>query len=101
MANTPTLRKTWSGSGDPSNLKYTIEQLESVVDTLDSRTGLINTSGVSSVPNTQATYTLATLPAAATYAGRLIIVSDATPLNSLCVSDGTNWKFVSFGATVS
>ncbi len=38
-------------------------------------------------------YTVATLPSAATYARGLIYVSDGTTNKRLAVSDGTNWRF--------
>jgi len=44
-------------------------------------------------------YTVATLPSAAT-AARLIYVSDGTGTKRLAVSDGTNWRFPD-GAVVS
>ncbi len=46
-------------------------------------------------------YTLATLPAAATYPNALIRVTDASGGAKLCQSDGTNWKLITIGATVS
>ena len=47
------------------------------------------------------TYTVATLPAAATYVRGLIWVSDETGGPTMAVSDGTNWKRMNDYATVS
>lgn len=47
------------------------------------------------------TYTLATLPSAATYARGIIWVSDATGGAKPCLSDGSNWKIITLGSTVS
>ena len=44
-------------------------------------------------PIALASYTVATLPAAATYANSIIYVSDGTSNKRLAVSDGTNWRF--------
>lgn len=38
-------------------------------------------------------YTVATLPSAATYVRGIIYVSDGTSNKRLAVSDGTNWRF--------
>lgn len=38
-------------------------------------------------------YTVATLPAAATYPRVMIYVSDGTSNKRIAVSDGTNWRF--------
>lgn len=46
------------------------------------------------------TYTVSTLPSAASYARGLIYVSDGTSNKRLAVSDGTNWRFPD-GNTVS
>lgn len=100
MANTPTLLNTWPGPGGQGEADA-LARLTYAINILDQRTALLSTSGITTNPAPITTYTLATLPSTATFVGRLIIVSDATPANSLCVSDGTNWKFVSFGATVS
>lgn len=48
-----------------------------------------------------AIYTVATVPAAASYTGALIYVSDAAGTPIPCFSDGTNWKRVDTGATLS
>lgn len=45
-------------------------------------------------------YTVATLPSAATHARGLIYVSDGTSNQRLAISDGTNWRFPS-GSVVS
>lgn len=45
-------------------------------------------------------YTVATLPAAATYTRCLVYVSDGTANKRLAISDGTNWRFPD-GAIVS
>ncbi|WP_198373258.1 glycosyl hydrolase family 28-related protein [Roseomonas rosulenta] len=45
-------------------------------------------------------YTVATLPAAASYARSLIFVSDGTANKRLAISDGTNWRWPD-GAVVS
>lgn len=47
-----------------------------------------------------AVYTVATLPAAASYTWGLIAVSDGTGNKRLAISDGTNWRFPD-GAIVS
>ena len=39
-------------------------------------------------------YTVATLPSASTYTGRLIRVSDETGGHTVAFSDGTNWRRV-------
>jgi hypothetical protein len=39
------------------------------------------------------TYTVSTLPSAATYTRGLIYVSNGTTNKRLAVSDGTNWRF--------
>ena len=46
-------------------------------------------------------YTVATLPAAASYTYGIVWVSDAATNAIACVSDGTNWKRLDTGATVS
>jgi hypothetical protein len=46
-------------------------------------------------------YTVATLPAAASYTYGMVWVSDAATNAIACVSDGTNWKRLDTGATVS
>ena len=46
-------------------------------------------------------YTVSTLPAANTYTGGLIWVSDASGGAKPCISDGSNWKIVTLGSTVS
>lgn len=45
-------------------------------------------------------YTVATLPSAATWTQCLVYVSDGTSNKRLAVSDGTNWRFPD-GAIVS
>jgi hypothetical protein len=45
-------------------------------------------------------FTLATVPAAASWTGHMIWISDATPAN-LAVSDGTNWIAADDGATAA
>lgn len=46
-------------------------------------------------------YTVATLPAAASYTACIVWVSNAATNAIACVSDGTNWKRLDTGATVS
>lgn len=47
-------------------------------------------------------FTVATVPPAASYKGRLINVSNgAAGANCLAWSDGTNWKVIALGATIS
>jgi hypothetical protein len=46
-------------------------------------------------------FTVATLPSAAVHFNGVIVVSDETGGRTLATSDGTNWKRVSDGATVS
>lgn len=48
-----------------------------------------------------AAYTVATVPSAATHFNSVIIVTDEAGGRTLATSDGTNWKRVSDGATVS
>lgn len=45
-------------------------------------------------------YTLATVPAADTWQGHCIIVTDSTP-PALCWSNGTNWIATDDGTTVA
>lgn len=52
-------------------------------------------------PAAPASYTLTTLPSAATYSGYLIRVSNATGGPALCMSDGTNWINIRTGSAVS
>ena len=47
------------------------------------------------------TYTVATVPAAASWLNGVIIVSDETGGRTIATSDGTNWRRVSDGAVVS
>jgi hypothetical protein len=48
------------------------------------------------------TYTVATVPSAAAFTGGLIYVSNGNGgLPTLAFSDGTNWKVMSIGATIS
>ncbi len=54
----------------------------------------------STVPFQLPSYTVATLPAATSYTGCLIYVSNGTTNKRLAVSDGTNWRFPD-GAVVS
>lgn len=59
-------------------------------------------TGITSAgPVVVGTFTLATLPAANTYARGIIWVSDATGGAKPCLSDGTNWKIITLGSTVS
>lgn len=44
-------------------------------------------------PVTMPAYTVATLPAAASWTAALIYVSDGTGNKRVAVSDGTNWRF--------
>lgn len=44
-------------------------------------------------PVAQPAYTVATLPAAASWTGCTIYVSDGTSNKRLAVSDGTNWRW--------
>jgi hypothetical protein len=46
-------------------------------------------------------HTVSTLPDAAKYEGHIIYVPDASGGKCAAVSDGTHWKKVSLGATVS
>ena len=46
-----------------------------------------------SLPPILPSYTVATLPSAATYVRGLIYVSDGTANKRLAISDGTNWRF--------
>lgn len=46
MANTPTLLSLWSGSGDPSGIKFTVDNHTAAINTLDQRTAALNTSGL-------------------------------------------------------
>lgn len=52
-------------------------------------------------PLVTATYTVATLPAVATYPGGLIFVSDETGGPTIAYSDGTDWRRVYDNAVVS
>lgn len=52
-------------------------------------------------PTQLAIYTVATLPAAASYTGCIVWVSDAAANATACVSNGTNWLRADTGATVS
>lgn len=57
----------------------------------------INSAG----PVVVGTFTVATLPSASTYARGIIWVSDASGGAKPCISDGTNWKIITLGSTVS
>jgi hypothetical protein len=46
-------------------------------------------------------YTVATVPAAASWDNGAIIVSDETGGRTMATSDGTNWRRVSDGAVIS
>ena len=46
-------------------------------------------------------YTVATLPSASTYTGRLIRVSDETGGHTVAFSDGTSWRRVQDRSVVS
>lgn len=59
-------------------------------------TGVVNVVG----PFQLATYTVATLPAAASYARGVVYVSDGAANKRLAVSDGTSWRWPD-GAVVS
>ena len=53
-------------------------------------------------PLTGNTFTVATLPAAASNVGRTVYVSNGSAGSpSAAISDGTNWKVIALGATVS
>jgi hypothetical protein len=59
-------------------------------------------TGVNSAgPAVVGTFTIATLPSASTYARGIIWVSDASGGAKPCISDGTNWKIITLGSTVS
>lgn len=47
------------------------------------------------------TYTVATLPDATEHTGALVWVSDASGGAKPAISDGTDWKIVTLGATIS
>ena len=48
------------------------------------------------------TFTVATLPSAATYKGQILQCSNGSAgSNCLAWSDGTNWKVIALGATCS
>lgn len=47
------------------------------------------------------TFTIATLPSASTYARGLIWISDQSGGATFAISDGTNWKILTLGATAS
>jgi hypothetical protein len=48
---------------------------------------------VQALPLRLPTYTVATVPSAATYARGLIYISDGTANKRLAISDGTDWRF--------
>lgn len=56
---------------------------------------------VSAGPVVIPTFTIATLPSAATYARGLIWISDQSGGATFAISDGTNWKILTLGATAS
>lgn len=58
-------------------------------------------SGTSTVIFQAATYTVSTLPAAATYPRGIIYVSNQSTGAELAFSDGTNWRIFSTRAIVS
>lgn len=66
-----------------------------------SRTRRPANGGAIKTPVQLPSYTVATLPAAASYAGCIVYVSNAATNPISCVSDGTNWKRQDTGATVS
>lgn len=57
----------------------------------------INSAGPVVIP----TFTIATLPNAATYARGLIWISDQSGGATFAISNGTNWKILTLGATAS
>ena len=102
MANAATLWNSVPGPIQPGTPSGVIERTRECINTLDQRTGNLDTSGNPTIPQVPFTCTLATLPDAATYIGALIWVSDAnSDAGSLCISDGTNWNVIAQGAPVS
>ena len=59
-------------------------------------------TAAASQPKTGNTFTVSTLPAAASNVGRVVYCSNGSA-GSPCaaISDGTNWKVVAIGSTVS
>lgn len=57
----------------------------------------INSAGPVVIP----TFTIATLPSASTYARGIIWISDQSGGATLAISNGTNWKILTLGATAS
>jgi subtilisin family serine protease len=76
---------------DPNSLA----QLRTQVDTLE-------TADAAKQPLTGNTFAVAGLPAAASNVGRVVYVTNGSAGNPCAaVSDGTNWKVLAIGATVS
>ena len=61
----------------------------------------VSTKATFSLPPILPTYTVATVPSAATYSNGVIIVSDESGGRTLATSDGTDWRRVKDGAIVS
>lgn len=84
-------------SGD-ANVSWTLTEIGAVSSTANE-----NIDGIKTFlkPLKFASYTLATLPSAATYTECIITVTDATDGAKICRSDGTNWKILNTTVTVS
>jgi fructose-specific component phosphotransferase system IIB-like protein len=80
---------------------HTAGSFTSWVQVIDaSSTQTIGGAKAFSAPPRVPSYTVATLPSAATYPRGLLYVSDGTSNKRLAISDGTNWRFPD-GAIVS
>jgi hypothetical protein len=112
-STTPTVLYAFR-QGSNQNQAFVLKVETDSSTTLDTNNGNINLkkSGVTqlsldgttvgaSKPVKMPSYTLATLPVATVGAGSMIYVSDATGGGVMCYSDGSNWKKVTDGATVS
>jgi hypothetical protein len=66
----------------------------------NARLTVTDTAVTAAAPVVLPSYTLSTLPTASSFTGGMIRVSNSTPANAMCYSDGTNWIDVRTGITV-
>lgn len=99
------MTKGYTTAGDGKGAFYLIaspQAVDGVVDHTIANTNVALYQGQQEqLPSPVPIYTVATLPAVATYTASLIYVSDETGGPTMAFSDGTNWRRVQDYAIVS
>jgi hypothetical protein len=106
--NPPALSTAYGGAPTVEGLRQTIQDLiGSLIRELSAHAQRINSSIVTTgetsmtAPFVVMTFTVASLPAAATWTQGLVFVSNESGGATLAFSDGTNWRRVQDRAIVS